>query len=150
LWVEIFEGLDLPAGLIRDENAREDAVRRLQAVVQSELNRVATIQGRIQQGIQLWNRALFSDRRLVMEKDGLVSSASKDSVSLPHDTFNPPLRHYKEMLETLTRFNTPGRLRNLRLNAAGHSARAGRAANSARGLRPCCKRWSDCSRSPAT
>jgi hypothetical protein len=118
LWVEIFEGLDLPSGLIRDENARDDAVRRLQAVVQSELNRVATIQGRIQQGIQLWNRALFSDRRLVMEKDGLVSSASKEAVSLPHDTFNPPLRHYKEMLETLARFNTPGRLRNLRLNAA--------------------------------
>jgi hypothetical protein len=35
LWVEIFEGLDLSAGLIRDENSREEAVRRLQSVVQA-------------------------------------------------------------------------------------------------------------------
>lgn len=117
LWAEIFEGLGLPAGLIRDENSREEAVRRLQSVVQAELNRAATIQGRIQQGIHLWNRSLFTDRRLVIERDGTVSGAVEEEVRLPHDTFNPPLRQYKQMLETLSRFNTVGKLRNLRLTA---------------------------------
>ncbi|GAB4280594.1 MAG: DUF6079 family protein [Candidatus Promineifilaceae bacterium] len=117
LWAEIFEGLGLPAGLIRDENSREEAVRRLQSVVQAELNRVATIQGRIQQRILLWNCSLFTGRPLVIERDGTVSSAVEEEVKLPHDTFNPPLRQYKQMLETLSRFNTVGKLRNLRLSA---------------------------------
>ena len=131
LWVEIFEGLDLPAGLIRDENSREEAVRRLQSVVQAELNRTAAAQGRIQQGLHLWNRSLFTDRRLVIEADGTVSSAATAAETLPHDTFSPPLRQYKQMLETLSRFNTVGKLRNLRLTAleirdglAGRSALA--------------------------
>lgn len=117
LWVEIFEGLELSAGLIRDENSREEAVRRLYTVVQAELNRVATIQGRIQQGLHLWNRSLFTDRRLVIEADGTVNSAETEEVALPHDSFNPSLRQYKQMLETLSRFNTVGKLRNLRLTA---------------------------------
>lgn len=117
LWVEIYEGLELSAGLIRDENSREDGVRRLQAVVQAELNRVATIQGRIQQGLHLWNRSLFTDRRLVIERDGTVSGLDTGEVALPHDHFNPLLRQYKLMLETLSRFNTVGKLRNLRLTA---------------------------------
>jgi hypothetical protein len=117
LWVEIFQGLGLPAGLIRDENTREEAVRKLQSTVQAELNRVAAGQGRIHQGIHLWNRSLFTDRRLVIEQDGMVSAAGDDEVRLAHDAFNPPLRQYKTMLETLTRFNSVGKLRNLRLNA---------------------------------
>lgn len=36
-------------------------------------------------------------------------------VLLPHDIFNPFLRQYKGMLETLARFDTVGKLRNLRL-----------------------------------
>jgi hypothetical protein len=117
LWTQIFEGLGLPAGLIRDENTREEAVRRLQSTVQAELTRVATTQGQIQQGIHLWNRSLFTDRRLVIERDGMVSAAGEEEVSLPHDTFNPLLRQYKQMLETLSRFNTVGKLRNLSFNA---------------------------------
>lgn len=129
LWAEIFEGLGLPAGLIRDENTRVEAVRQLQSSVQAELNRTATIQGRIQQGIHLWNRSLFTDRRLVIERDGTVSGAGNEEVRLPHDTFNPPLRQYKQMLETLSRFNTPGKLRNLRLTALEiRDGLAGRAA----------------------
>lgn len=115
LWVEIFEGLGLQPGKIRDENTRDEAVRELQASVQAELNRVATVQGRIQQGIHLWNRSLFTDRRLVLEPKGRVSQEGVPEVALPHDTFNPHLRQYKGMLETLARFNTVGKLRNLRL-----------------------------------
>lgn len=117
LWVEIFEGLGLSAGLIRDENTRDEAVRRLQSSVQTELNRTAVVQGRIQQGIHLWNRSLFTDRRLVIERDGSVSGAGAEETPLPHDTFNPSLRQYKQLLETLSRFNNPGKLRNLRLTA---------------------------------
>ena len=117
IWTEIFEGLGLQVGLIRDENTREDAVRELQKEVQSELKQVATIQGRIQQGIHLWNRSLFTDRKLVIEKGGTVSSGGSDEVAMPHDIFNPYLRQYKNVLETLSRFNTVGKLRNLKLNA---------------------------------
>ncbi len=115
LWVEIFEGLDLESGKIRDENTRKEATESLQNKVRAELNRVATVQGRIQQGIQLWNRSLFTDRRLVLEPDGRVSRDSTAEVLLPHDIFNPFLRQYKGMLETLARFDTVGKLRNLRL-----------------------------------
>lgn len=76
LWVEIFEGLGLESGKIRDENTRKEATESLQNKVRAELNRVATVQGRIQQGIRLWNRSLFTDRRLVLEPDGRVSRDS--------------------------------------------------------------------------
>jgi len=117
LWTQIFEGMGLQAGLIRDENKRDDAVRALQIEVGTELNRVATIQGSVTQGIRLWNRSLFTDRKLVIEHDGAVSGYM-DEEPLPHDIFNPPLRQYKKMLETLSRFNTAGKLRNLRLKTS--------------------------------
>lgn len=121
LWRMVFEALGLPSGLLRDEtqSKREEAVKQLQNRVQTELQRVATIQGRLQQGVHLWNRSVFTDRPLVIDRQGMVGNAeplnSQDEVSLSFSDLNPHLRHYKQCLETLSRFDRPGKLHNLNL-----------------------------------
>ena len=117
LWTEIFEGLELVPGLIRDENTRVQAVQDLQQAVQAELERTATVQGRLEQGLTLWNTPLFTDRFAVEVEAGWVVSTERPEVPLSTVDVLPPLRRYKEFLETLTQFNTVGKLRNLRLTA---------------------------------
>ncbi|MCP4541229.1 MAG: hypothetical protein GY832_29200 [Chloroflexi bacterium] len=115
LWTMIFEGLGLSPGLVRDENTRERAVRELYRCVSAELERTATLQGRLQQGIQLWNTSLFTDRFTFEVESGTVLSTDLPAVTLSITELLPSLRGYKQFLETLSRFNTVGKLRNLRL-----------------------------------
>ena len=117
LWTAIFEGLGLTPGLIRDETAskREQAVRQLQDRVSSELQRAATVKGRLQQGVRLWNRLLFTDHYTIEVEAGVVTGTNRPDVTLSITELIPYLREYKGFLETLSRFNTVGKLRNLRL-----------------------------------
>ncbi|HDQ73860.1 MAG TPA: ATP-binding protein [Chloroflexi bacterium] len=115
LWGMIFEGLGLAPGLVRDENTRRDAVQRLQSVVGGELERAATIEGQMQQGLRLWNEAIFTDRFDYEVESGAVVGASHPTVSLSRTELLPHLRGYKQFLEALSRFDTVGKLRNLRL-----------------------------------
>jgi hypothetical protein len=97
LWTMIFEGLGLAPGLIRDENTRDQAVRELQRVVQAELERTATIQGRLQQGLQLWNMPLFTDRFTIEIQAGSVVSSDLPAVTLSVTDLLPNLRGYKQL-----------------------------------------------------
>ncbi len=115
LWTMIFEGLGLAPGLVRDENTRDRAVQELQRTVQAELERTATIQGRLQQGMQLWNTSLFTDRFTIESQSGVVARTDLPDVTLSTLDLLPHLRGYKQFLEELSRFNTVGKLRNLRL-----------------------------------
>jgi len=115
LWTMIFEGLGLTPGLVRNENTRDQAVQELQRTIQAELERTATIQGRLQQGLQLWNTSLFTDRFTIEVQAGLVVSSDLPAVTLSVTDLLPSLRGYKQLLEELARFNTVGKLRNLRL-----------------------------------
>lgn len=115
LWVMIFEGLGLSPGLVRDENTRRDAVQELQSIVGGELERTATLQGQLQQGVRLWNEAIFTDRFDYDVESGAVVRANLPDVSLSRTELLPSLRGYKQFLEELSRFNTVGRLRNLRM-----------------------------------
>jgi len=115
LWTMIFEGLGLSPGLVRDENTRDQAVRELQRLVEAELERTATLQGRLQQGLQLWNTSLFTDRFTIEVEAGTVVSSDLPAVTLSVTDLLPYLRGYKQFLEELSRFNTVGKLRNLRL-----------------------------------
>jgi len=115
LWTMIFEGLGLSPGLVRDENTRDRAVKELQRTVGAELERTATLQGRLQQGVRLWNTSLFTDRFTVEVEAGTVVSTDLPAVTLSVTELLPSLRGYKQFLETLNRFNTVGKLRNLRL-----------------------------------
>lgn len=129
LWRQVFEALELPPGLLYDEaqSKREEAVRKLQERVQGELQRTAMVQGRVQPGVHLWNRSVFSDRPLVIDQQGLVSGAA-EGVSFSYNDLNPYLRHYKKFLEMLSRFDSPGKLRNLTLPPMEiEDARSGRA-----------------------
>jgi len=118
LWIMIFEGLGLTPGLIRDENSRDQAVRELQRIVGAELDRTATIQGRLQQGLQLWNTPLFTDRFTIESQSGVVTRSDLPAVTLSTMDLLPHLRGYKRFLEELARFNTVGKLRNLRLTVS--------------------------------
>ncbi|MFP4346390.1 MAG: DUF6079 family protein, partial [Anaerolineales bacterium] len=117
LWVEIFRGLDLQPGLVRDENTREAAVRQhLQPKVTQELERVARLQARLQQGVQLWNTSLFTDRFRLEVEGGSVVGMEAPEISLASTDFLAHVRGYKAFLEGLSRFNTVGKLRNLRIS----------------------------------
>jgi hypothetical protein len=119
LWTTIFEGLDLAPGLIRDEAtvSREQAVRQLQEKVSTEIEKAATVQGRLQAGLQLWNRPLFTDRYTIEVQAGVVVGTDLPAVTLSSTELVPYIRCYKEFLENLSRFKTVGRLRNLRMTA---------------------------------
>jgi hypothetical protein len=116
LWVEIFQGLGLQPGLIRDENTREAAVREgLQPKVTQELERAARLEARLQQGVSLWNTSLFTDRFRAEVEEGWVTGVEAPEVSLPSTDLLSHVRGYKQFLEGLSRFNTVGKLRNLRV-----------------------------------
>ncbi len=115
IWVLIFEGLGLQAGLIRDENTREQAVRELHPKVNAELERVIQLEGRLRQGVRLWNAPLFTDSYTIEIEAGVVTGTDQPAVTLSSLDLLPDLRGYKQFLETLSRFNTLGKLRNLRL-----------------------------------
>ena len=116
LWIAVFEALGLPAGLIRDENTREEAIRRLQEIVQSELSATAGLEGRLHQGVHLWNGDLFTDRYTLEVESGVVVGTDASPGGLTARSLLPDLRAYKQFLEELARFNTVGRLRNLQLS----------------------------------
>lgn len=118
-WKRIFEGLDLQGGLLQSETTRVQAVQELQGRVQAELAQVATWQSQVQSGLRLWNQALLTDQIAYSTQDGqLASHEALPQTSLARADLLPSLRQSKEFLETLARFNTPGKLRNLRLTEA--------------------------------
>jgi hypothetical protein len=63
----------------------------------------------------LWNTSLFTDRFTIEVQAGLVVSSDLPTVTLSVTDLLPSLRGYKQFLEELSRFNTAGKLRNLRL-----------------------------------
>ena len=118
LWLTIFEGLGLAPGLMRDENARAEALKtHFLPLVNRELEQAATLLGQVQQGIWLWNEPLFTDRLItITEEAGTVVDITQPAVTLSSTTWLAHLRGYKRFLEELARYNTVGKLRNLRLS----------------------------------
>ena len=115
LWTSIFEGLGLQAGLIRDENTREEAVKQLQSRVNGQLEQVAKLESRVQSGLNVWNTALFTDRPTMIVESGTVVGSDVQGVSLKSPELLAGLRGSKKFLEELSKFNTVGKLRNLKL-----------------------------------
>jgi hypothetical protein len=89
LWVMIFEGLELQPGLIRDENTRENAVTELQKKVQAELDMVVKLQSHLEQGLQLWNEPIFTDRLTYVVERGHVVDSNAPDVFFPPQIFCP-------------------------------------------------------------
>jgi hypothetical protein len=118
LWTMIFEGLGLQPGLIRDENTRETAIPELQRLVHSELEQVVLLQNRLEQGAQLWNTPVFTDRLTFVVEEGTVVGSDAPDFSLSVMDLLPGLRGYKQFLEELNKYTTVGKLRNLRYTPA--------------------------------
>lgn len=117
LWLTIFEGLGLAPGLMRDENARAEALKgHFLPLVNRELDQTATLLGQVQQGIWLWNEPLFTDRlTTITEEAGAVTGIDQPAIALSSLDLLAHLRGYKRFLEELARYNTVGKLRNLKL-----------------------------------
>jgi hypothetical protein len=90
----LFEFFDLPPGLIVNPATREEAIRQLQDAVDKLLERTLLVQQEIQQGLSLWDISLFDEQKKTDLRQAL-------------DTF-------KDFLESLKVFNTPGKLKNFR------------------------------------
>jgi hypothetical protein len=114
-WADIFEALDLPAGLVRDENTREQAVRELQAKVGAGLRDVVDLDHRVTQGPRLWNMPLFTDNLAIQSQDGLVIGSDAPAVRFGQADVLPHLRAYRRLLDGLQPYNTVGKLRHLRV-----------------------------------
>lgn len=115
-WQVIFDGLGLQSALLREPSTRDQAVRLLLAHVQAELPQVVVWQNQVQQGIKLWSQSIFTDRLHFATQAGqVVDHSDLPDVPLSQTDLLPYLRKTKEFLETVGRFNTPGKLRNLRL-----------------------------------
>jgi len=114
LWTMIFEGLGLQPGLIRDENTRETAIPELQRLVHAELEQVVLLQNRLEQGAQLWNTPVFTNRLTFVVEEGTVVGSDAPDFSLSVMDLLPGLRGYKQFLEELNKYTTVGKLRNLR------------------------------------
>jgi len=72
------------------------------------------LQNRLEQGSQLWNTPVFTDRlTFVVEKGTVVDSDAPDH-SLSVMDLLPGIRGYKQFLEELNKYTTVGKLRNLR------------------------------------
>lgn len=95
----VMELLDLSPGLMQNPETREIAVGELQKRVNEELDRLVRLQNRVRQGLPIWGRPL-------LEGDALAQVQGS-------------LKAYKDFLESLRPFNTPGKLRNF-----PHSAEA--------------------------
>lgn len=95
---ELFDLFGLGVGYVRDPNAREEGVKRLQEAVQNMLDRVVRGQQHAQDGVPFWNSTLLS----AQEQD--ESRKRLDSL--------------KTFLESLQAFNTPGKLKNFKHGSA--------------------------------
>ncbi|MGZ3644129.1 MAG: DUF6079 family protein [Ktedonobacteraceae bacterium] len=115
-WRLIFEALGLTPGLVVDSSTHEDAVRQLQERVSVELNSTAEFVNTIQNGINILGTPLFTDRHAIyVASDGFVAGVEQPKVPLSSLDLLPALRQTKKFLETLQKYNTPGKLRNLSL-----------------------------------
>jgi len=85
----------------------------LQRVVQAELERVTRLQAGLVQGARLWNQPVFTDNFRLEAEKGAVVGSNLPEVPLTSTTMQAGLRGYKGYLESLSRFNTVGKLRNL-------------------------------------
>jgi hypothetical protein len=122
LWAQIFEALGLSPGLVTDSGAREQGVRELQRVVGEEQERLARLEARLVQGVQLWNEAVFTDMT-VQTQEGEVVGSEHPRVTLSNLDLLPYVREYKRFLQELQPINSVGKLRNLRIGATElHSA----------------------------
>jgi hypothetical protein len=115
IWSEVFESLGLAPGLIRDESKHDLAVKSLQSTVQAELTRTATLDSKLQSGLALWNTPIFTDKFTMEAKRGVIVSSDLPENSVSIMDFKPAFRGYKTFLEKLSRINTVGKLRNIKL-----------------------------------
>lgn len=95
----LFAELGIPRGLIANPATHDDAVQKLQEAVTGKIAKTVEAQHRLEQGLSFWGRPILSDDEAVAAKT--------------------ELRDAKEFLETIQRFNSPGKLKNFPFTTPG-------------------------------
>lgn len=88
----LFDELRIPRGLIANPSTHDEAVQKLQEAVVDQVAKTVEAQQRLEQGLSFWGFSIMGDDE---------SAAAKSA-----------LRDAKDFLETLQRFNSPGKLKN--------------------------------------
>ena len=114
-WEEIFTTLGLQPARLRDQNTREAAVQDLQTAIAQEQERVARLESQKNQGLKVWNEPVFNDNFRIRSEGGAVVGIDSTDVPITSTELEAGLRNYKRTLDTLSRYNTPGKLQNLSL-----------------------------------
>lgn len=122
-WAIIFEGLGLRSALVKDQLTWDQAVRELLPTVQRELGAVVALQATLAKGMRLWNETVFTDNFRIESEGGAVVGITSAGEMLTTTEIQASLRHYKQLLEELSKYTTAGKLRNLKM----HQAEAGNA-----------------------
>jgi hypothetical protein len=115
VWERIFEMLEIQVGLIRNENNHEQAVRELQKRVQAELDALAKLENNLKSNLRLWNSPIFTDKYTLEVESGVVVGSDLPTVSISSTEYLPHLRVYRKFLQDLEKFDTVGKLRNLKM-----------------------------------
>ena len=79
---------------------------------------VASIIGRITAKHTLWNAPVFNDNFQLAGEKGAITGSNLPESPLLTTQLLPDIRGYKEFIDELAKFNTPGKLQNLRLTSA--------------------------------
>ena len=117
VWEEIFTGLGLQAAKMRDEKTRESALTEFLGEVAREKERIARLQSRLGQDLRLWNESIITDNfKLTAEKGAIVGSNLPEQ-TLTSTDMKAGLRGYKEFIDEISKFNTVGKLGNIKLDA---------------------------------
>ncbi len=118
VWTQIFDAFGLQSALVRAEDTRDEAVSQLRERVLAELKDVVRWQSQVQTGLTLWNQPVFTDRFTYQVQAGQIVDADLPAVQLGQTALIPYLRKTKEFLEQLSRFDKPGKLRNLTMTTS--------------------------------
>lgn len=95
----LFDELGIPRGLIANPATHDAAVQKLQEAVTREVTKTVEAKHRLDQGLSFWGRPVLSE-------DEAAAAADQ-------------LKEGKDFLETVQRFNTPGKLKNFPLTTPG-------------------------------
>ena len=94
---KLFEILQLPPGLVKNPDTRDDAVKQLQNYVPQKVPELVEMEANLQE-LSLWNERILTDET--------------------RDTALAPLRKFKDFLASLRPYNTVGKLRAFKYSTA--------------------------------
>lgn len=94
--IELFSLLKIPSALITNPNKHEEAIKEMQQKVEQYIEKIIEIQKFIRKDLTIWNSKIFDESNKIRTEK--------------------KLDEFKNVLESLRYYNTPGKLKNFKYN----------------------------------